>query len=130
MASVHPLFFEGPDQFFHFSTLLQSAMAIVYGFIFHIAACRFCQHTAGSAPYCFLVPCACPPDQVHVSSWINDLHSLLAHSYALAAKITKEAAYLTEQFFLELRRSSSEITVISPCYNFWRLYPNFAFCLG
>ena len=30
----------------------------------------------------------------------------------------------------DINRYSGEITVVSPCYNFWRRYPSFTFCLG
>ena len=87
LASIHlqPLFFEGQINFFFFSTLLQSVMVINYGFIFYFAACPFCQHTAGSAPY-YLILCtlhyfAGPPD-------------LLPHSYALAAQDYKGESLL------------------------------------
>ena len=117
---VQPLSFEGPDRFFLFSRLHQPAMAIIYGFIFHFAAC---QHTAGSAVNC-LIPsvlhyfASAPrrrPSRLQMKSasprLCLDYYQNLPHSYAQAAflcprplfaQITEEGAYLTEQFSLEL----------------------------
>ena len=130
---LHPLFFVGQINFFFFSTLLQSVMVIIYGFIFYFAACPFCQHTAQwqlvqlLITLFFVLCIILPALQTYILYW----HTLMP----LLLKITKEKAYLIELFFLKLHRSWSvnhcsiqsllQITVASPCYNFSRQYPSF-----
>ena len=127
----------GPDQFF----LFLHTSSISHGHIlwFHFllccgnAACPFCQHTAQwqlvqlLITLFFVLCIILPALQTYILYW----HTLMP----LLLKITKEKAYLIELFFLKLHRSWSvnhcsiqsllQITVASPCYNFWRQYLSF-----
>ena len=126
-----------PDQFFLFLHTSSISHGHILWFNFLLccgnAACPFCQHTAQwqlvqlLITLFFVLCIILPALQTYILYW----HTLMP----LLLKITKEKAYLIELFFLKLHRSWSvnhcsiqsllQITVVSPCYNFWRQYPNF-----